>query len=346
LYPVPGWTNEYEWQGYIPFDQQPHTYNPAEGYIATANNAIIDSSYPYSITTIWDMGYRADRIVEMIENAPGPIDQAFIQQIHGDDYNGSAAYMVPLLMQLNLEDEHLIEVRQILAGWDYQDHMDLAAPAVYNTFWRATLARTYNDELPEDYWPDGGDRWFENLRRLSQNPNSKWWDDINTTGIETRDDILKLAFSDAVAEVEQILGKDTSRWTWGDLHTVTFHNQSLGTSGVGPIEALFNRGPYPTSGGSSIVNATSWNAAEMDPVKAYQISWLPSERMIVDFSNLSTSQSVNTTGQSGHAFNPHYDDQIDMWRTIQYHPMLWDQTQVESASKNHLVLMPLYWVSD
>jgi penicillin amidase len=337
---VPGWTDEYEWQGYIPFDQLPTAFNPPQGYITADNNAVVGPDYPYSITTIWDTGFRAARIVQMIENAPGPIDAAYIQMIHGDNYNASAAYMLPLLMQLSLEDEHLIEVRDILAGWDYQNHMDLAAPAVYNAFWRAALAHTFNDELPEDYWPDGGDIWFEVMRRLVQISDSMWWDDISTSAIESRDDILKLAFSDAVAEVEQILGKDTSRWTWGDMHTVIFHNQSLGISGVAPIETIFNRGPYRTSGGSSIVNATSWNAAETDPVKAYQVTWLPSERMIVDFSNFQASVSVNTTGESGHAFNPHYDDQIDLWRTIQYHPMLWDQTQVESSAKDHLVLTP------
>ena len=339
-YPVPGWTDDYEWQGYIPFDQLPTTYNPSAGYIATANNAVVDSSYPYNLTPDWDYGFRAARIVQMIENAPGPIDPAYIQKIHGDDYNASAAYMVPLLMQLNLQDEHLIAMRDMLTGWDFQNQMDLAAPAVYNAFWRAVLARTFHDELPSDYWPDGGDAWFEIMRRLVQTPNSGWWDDITTSAVETRDDILNLSFSDAVAEVEQILGKDSSRWTWGDLHTVTFHNQSLGTSGVGPIEAIFNRGPYRTSGGGSIVNATSWNAAETDPVKAYQVAWLPSERMIVDLSNLPASVSLNTTGESGHAFNPHYDDQIDLWRTIQYHPMLWDQAQVENAAKDHLVLTP------
>jgi penicillin amidase len=339
-YPVPGWTDEYEWQDYIPYDQLPTTYNPSEGYIASANNAVVDSSYPYSLTPDWDYGFRAARIVQMIETAPGLIDPAYIQKMHGDNYNASAEYMVPLLSQINLQDEHLVEVRNMLTGWDYQNQMDQSAPAVYNAFWRATLAHTFHDQLPEDYWPDGGTAWFEILRRIVQTPNSEWWDDINTSAIETRDDILKSAFSDAVAEVEQILGKDTSRWTWGDLHTVIFHNQSLGTSGVGPIEAIFNRGPYRTSGGGSIVNATAWNAAETDPVKAYQVAWLPSERMIVDLSNLSASVSLNTTGESGHTFHPHYDDQIDLWRTIQYHPMLWDQAQVESAAVDHLVLTP------
>lgn len=339
-YPVPGWTDEYEWQGYIPFDQLPTAYNPPEGYIATANNAVVGSSYPYNLTIDWDYGFRAARIVQMIETAPGPIDAAYIQKIHSDDYNASGAYMVPLLLQLNLQDEHLIKARDLFTGWDYQDQMDLAAPALYNAFWRAVLGRTFHDQLPKDYWPIGSSRWFEVMRRLVQTPDSAWWDDKSTSAIETRDDILRLAFTDAVVELEQLLGKDSSRWKWGDLHTIIFHNQSLGTSGVAPIEAIFNRGPYRTSGGSSIVNATGWNAAETDPVKAYQLRSLPSERMIVDLSNLPVSLSVNTTGQSGHAFNPHYDDQIDLWRTIQYHPMLWDQQQIVNSAKAHLVLTP------
>ncbi len=338
-YPVPGWTDDYEWQGYIPFDQLPYAYNPPEGYIASANNEVVGPGYAYNLTAE-DYGFRAARIVQLIENAPGPIDAAYIQKIHGDDYNASAAYMVPLLMQLSLQDEHLIEVRDKLTGWDYQNQMDLAAPAVYNTFWRAVLARTFHDELPEDYWPDGGDAWFEIMRRISQTPDNVWWDDKTTPAVEKRDDILTLAFSDAAAELDQLLGTNMARWTWGDIHTVVFHNQTLGDSGIGPIEAVFNRGPYRASGGGSIVNATSWNAAETDPAKAYQVAWLPSERMIVDLSNLPASLSTNTTGESGHAFHANYDDQIDLWRTIQYHPMLWDEQQVQSAAKAHLVLTP------
>jgi penicillin amidase len=339
-YPVPGWTDDYEWQGYIPFDQLPNAFNPSEGYIVSANNAVVGPDYPYLITDQWDYGFRAERIVQMIQTAPGPIDAAYIQTMHGDDYNASAAYIVPLLMQLPLQDEHLIAIRDLLNGWDYQDQMDLTAPAVYNAFWRATLAATFQDDLPEDYWPDGGDVWFEIMRKLVQSPDSAWWDDKNTSAVETRDDILQTAFTEVVAELENLLGKNSSRWTWGDMHILIFHNQSLGTSGVAPIEAIFNRGPYRTSGGNSIVNATAWDAAETEPAKAYQVVWLPSERLIVDLSDLPASQSVITTGESGHTFHRNYADQSDLWRNIQYHPMLWDQPQVESNAKDHLILTP------
>ena len=337
--PVPGWTDDYEWQGYIPFDQLPNAFNPPEGYIVSANNYIVGSDYPYNLTAV-DYGFRAERIVQMIEDAPGEIDAAYIQTMHGDDYNASAAFMVPLLMNLPLQDAHLSQVRDLLKGWNYQDQMDLTPPAIYNVFWRAVLGRTFHDQIPQDFWPEGDSNWFEIMRRLVQIPDSDWWDDKTTPGIEKRDDIFSLAFSQAVGELEQVLGKDPSHWQWGDLHTVTFHNQTLGVSGIGPIEAIFNRGPYPTSGGNSIINATGWDAARSDARTAYQVDWLPSERMIVDLSNLPASLSMNTTGASGHAFNPHYQDLIDMWRTIQYHPMLWERAQVEDASPAHLRLTP------
>ncbi len=92
--PVPGWTDEYEWTGYIPFEELPYTFNPAEGYIATANNQVPPRDYPYLITTDWDYGFRANRIVDMIENAPGKIDIAYIQKMQGDNYDGGAEYIL------------------------------------------------------------------------------------------------------------------------------------------------------------------------------------------------------------------------------------------------------------
>jgi penicillin G amidase len=153
--------------------------------------------------------------------------------------------------------------------------------------------------------------------------------------VEIRDQIFTRAFAAAVAELESAQGKNPERWNWGDLHTVTFENQSLGQSGIAPIDALFNRGPFRTSGGSEIVNATGWDA-----VKPYQVESIPSQRMIVDLSDLSKSLAIHPTGQSGHAYHRHYIDMADLWRQVQYHPMLWERAQVEVVAEGHLRLVP------
>ncbi len=333
--PVPGWTDEYEWQGYIPFEELPFAYNPPQGYIATANNAVIGPDYPYLISREWDYGYRARRIVEMIEEAPGKIDMAYMQQMQGDNQDLNATTLLPILMNLRLEDKQLSQVRALLEGWDGQADMDSPAAALFEAFWKHLLALTFRDDLPEDSWPGGGSRWFEVMRALVKEPENPWWDDKATPVVEKRDDIFVLAFAKAVDELEKLLGDDWKRWKWGDLHTVTFRNQSLGESGIAPIEALFNRGPYSASGGDSIVNATGWDATE-----SYQLDSLPSMRMVVDLSNLANSVAVHTTGQSGHAYHPHYTDMIDLWRMIQYHPMLWERSQVEAAAQELLRLTP------
>ncbi|MFZ5808249.1 MAG: penicillin acylase family protein [Chloroflexota bacterium] len=335
--PAPGWTDEFEWTGYIPFEELPYTLNPPSGYIVTANNRVSPWDYPYLITTDWDYGFRAQRIVEMIENAPAKIDAQYIQQMHGDAYDSGAETIVPLLLAVSLDDSRLEEVRALLQGWDYQAAMDSAPAALYETFWRRLLLDTFSDDLPEDYWPEGGDRWFEILRSVAQNPDSFWWDDQTTSGkVEQRDDILRKAFAEAVQELERNLGKNPEKWRWGVLHTATFRNQTLGESGIPPLEGLFNRGPFETGGGASIVNATGWDAAE-----GFAVDWLPSMRMIVDLSNLNRSLTIHTTGQSGHAFHSHYIDMADYWRTIQYMPMWWDKTSVLENTEAVLRLQPL-----
>jgi len=334
--PVPGWNSEYDWTGFVPFEELPYTLNPAEGYIVSANNKIVGNDYKYFITTDWDYGFRAGHIAEMLQNAPGKIDIAYIQKMQGDDYDTGASFLVPILLDVNLDDSHLDDVRALLKNWDYQAQADSAPAALYEVFWKHLLADTFNDELPKKYWVSGGSRWFEGVRNIANDPNSQWWDDKSTNTVtETRDDIFARAFKEAVTEVEKTLGKDTSKWKWGDLHVSNFRNASLGDSGVPPIDALFNRGPFPTSGGPSIVNATSWNST-----KGYETTNLPSMRAIYDMSNLNNSLTVHTTGQSGHAYNKHYIDMADMWRNIQYYSMLWDQKTVMSQSEGHLVLQP------
>lgn len=335
--PVPGWTGEYDWQGYIPFDKLPYAFNPPQGFIATANNAIVSPDYPYLITKDWDYGFRAQRIVDMITHAPGPIDIKYIQQIQGDDYDANAATLVPILTQMSFQagtPDQAVAL-DLLKNWDYQDREDSAPAALFAVFWKDLLNDTFDNKLPKDYWADGGDSWFEVMRNLVKQPDSLWWDDPETSQKETRDDTFRQAFTSAVSEIEKALGSDTARWSWGRLHTVTFHNQSLGESGIAPIDMLFNRGPYAVSGGPAIVNATSWDATN-----PYSVVSLPSMRMIVDLSNLQNSLSIHTTGESGHAFNPHYTDMVDLWRNIQYQPMSWDEAQIKAVPGGHLRLLP------
>jgi len=327
-WPVPGWTGEHEWEGYIPFEELPSVYNPRSGYIVTANNSVIGPQYRHLLTKDWSYGYRAQRIDELLRSATG-LDAAAMGRIQMDDRNGFAPVLVPHLLRVGGPDISL------LRDWDHRQGRDSAPAAYFNAVWRHLLLRTFNDELPEGARPDGGDRWFEVVRALLDRPEDPWWDDVRTPAKETRDDILRRAVADAHAELTERLGSRAREWKWGELHTLTLTNSTFGTSGIAPIEWLFNRGPLKLSGGSSIVNATGWDAQ-----KGYEVTWVPSMRMVVDLADMDRSRWINLTGASGHAFHGNYHDQAELWATGRTIPMRSDPASVRRAAEHTLTLTP------
>ncbi|HLF42021.1 MAG TPA: penicillin acylase family protein [Acidimicrobiia bacterium] len=153
--------------------------------------------------------------------------------------------------------------------------------------------------------------------------------------IEGEIQVLETAMTAAHTELIDLLG-DPASWKWSRLHTASFENQTLGQSGIGPIEWLFNRNaPQRLGGGADIVNAVGFY-----PPDGYVVDWLPSMRMVIDLSDFASSTAGNTTGQSGHAFNSHYDDQLEDWVDGEQHPLRWTREQVEEDAEARLTLAP------
>ncbi len=348
LVPVPGWTDEFEWQGFIPYDSLPSIYNPERGYIVTANQALVPPEYydwlaeelgegpNYVISREWNYGYRAQRIVEMLEDKALHTIASF-QAIQGDNKLICAEELMPYLADLQFDETEVAQARDWLLEWDCQCDMDSAQAALYAQFWASLVNNLYNDQLGEEIQAEGDDRDMWATFLLMQEPNNAWWDDVTTNdGVETRDDILVRSFSEGYVNTVAALGKNRNDWMWGDLHTSTFVSNPLGLSGIGPIESMVNRGPFATGGSTDTVNSTLWDASS----GSFVLTWLPSMRMIVDLGDLARSITVHTTGQSGHPYSEHYDDMIDPWRNMEYYPMLWTQEQVDAAAVSRLILHP------
>lgn len=336
---VPGWTDLYEWTGYIPFDQLPESFDPPEGFIVTANNAVTRPGVGPFLAREWAYGTRAQRIVDMITGADAPITPDDVRAMQFDSASLHADILVPRLVGLPSGSPEVREAQAILESWaddggEYRFDVDSQGAALFGAVWKHLLASTYNDELPEKLRPTGRDNSLEAIRLLLDDPSSVWWDDQTTTSVETRDDILEGALLSAYNELTDTLGTPGS-WHWGDLHTATFVNGTFGKSGIAPIEMLFNRGPFPVPGGTDMVNATSWLVEE-----GYEVLALPSLRMVVDFSDFDASTGIHTTGQSGHAYHRHYDDMIERWATGETAPLYWERDSVVGASEEHLQLRP------
>ena len=153
--------------------------------------------------------------------------------------------------------------------------------------------------------------------------------------MEKRDDVLRAAMVDARRELTSLISRETSGWQWGKLHRVTLTNQTLGSSGIGAIERLFNRGDWPVGGGPAVVNAMAF-----DDTRGYRVVAGPTMRMVVDLSEEDNSQWINQSGTSGHAFHPNYDDQAPLWVAGETVRFVVSREAVDELAKHRLNLVP------
>jgi len=328
--PVPGWTGEHEWEGFIPFDELPRRYNPAEGYIVTANNRIAGDDYPYLLANEYDMGDRARRIEELLTERRGLTARDF-QAIQSDVLSLSADRIVPRLLRITPQNVTQQEVLAYLENWDRRVTTDSPGAGVFEVWRRHLLLNTFGDELGDlaEFYV-GTPQAVAFLERLLDDPNSEWFDDTRTPERETWPEIARHSLQGAIKELENRLGPDTAGWTWGRLHTATFESE-IAINVL--LAAIFNRGPVATPGDGLTVNAARYDSR-------YRQRTVASYRQVIDMAEWREGWMVQTVGQSGHPASPHYDDLLPLWQRGQYVPMLFNREDVEANAESILTLTP------
>jgi penicillin amidase len=334
----PGWTKDYEWTGFIPFQNLPHVYNPSDHYIATANNKIVNDSYPYYLTNLWEPPSRIIRIKELL-NERGTCSVEDFRWMQKDLVSPHARELVPYILHAFEGAEHsndqVKKALTYLRNWDYDFRKEDVATSIFNVFFVKLLHNTYQDEM--------GDELFNNYlllanvsyrvtSRLLHDSTSVWFDDVRTPERETRDDIIRKSLLDAIAELRSRLGDELKTWQWEKIHQVTFEH-TLGR--VPPLGRVFNIGPFPTGGAGTTINSGEYNLTR--PYKQLVGS---SMRQIVDLSDSTSLLLIITSGESGQPLNRHYDDQTQLWLNGEYHRLLMARSDIERASFDLLTLRP------
>lgn len=335
-YPQPGWSSAYDWKGAIPFDELPTSYNPSQGYIVTANNAIVGAEYPYFLTKDWDYGWRAARITDLIQRRSADHDLTVedMRDIQADNQFWMGIRLATAFKDIPIEDEKTAEAVALLRAWDGQNDADSAAAAYANVLWEVLVEELLQRD-GADAPVDGQGRLFLVVDTLLNAPESDRWTDA-AKGIHSRDGMLVWAAQEAYDRLAATQGDIPSRWNWGGLHAIELTSDTFGLSGIGPIEWLFNRGPYAVSGGASVVNATGWVLGS----DGYATVTVPSMRMVVDLSDFDASRWNHLTGNSGHAFHPNYIDQTEDWVHVRQSPWPFTLEAVEKAATHTLRLTP------
>ncbi len=334
--PQPGWDSAYDWQGFIPFDELPMSLNPSSGYIVTANNAIVGAEYPYFLTDDWDYGWRAARIVDLIERraAEGDLTAEDMRAIQADNEFWIGKRLTMAYADIETGHQGTDAALSLLDEWDARNDADSAAAAYANVLW---------DELAQDLFVTGREnpapvtgqgRLFQVVDTLLDDPASAWWTN-DALGVNGREEMLEYAAAAAYDRLAALQGDNTAKWNWGSLHALSLTSDTFGSSGIAPIEWLFNRGPYAVGGGSSVANATGWGIGS-----GFETITVPSMRMVVDLADLDASQWNHLTGNSGHAFHPNYTDQTEAWQNVQLAPWAFTLDAVQDAATHTLTLAP------
>ncbi len=344
MVPVPGWTDEYEWDGYVPFDELPCLFNPSTHFAATANAKLVGDDYQHHITNDWIDGFRTRRIVDLLTAKEKHSLEDF-QRMHMDCFSIPGRELAPFITDLEPEDPRLREAVRYVRDWDYRLSADSVGGAILECFfyhlYRNTFAHKVGDML-DVYSGVGihplipvssyGYRAISQLLRVLREARDDWFpprDGQRTTWSS----VITKSLQEAVGFLQERLGDDMSQWRWGRLHQVSFPHP-LGQ--VKPLERIFSRGPYPAHGDQNTILQGAFDPANPFVANVSAVSY----RQIVDLADLNRSVAVIPGGQSGQPGNRHYSDLLQRWRRGDYHPLLFDRRAIEAHAEATLVLMP------
>jgi penicillin G amidase len=318
--PKPGWTGEFEWDGWIPYEELPELVDPQQGYIVTANNRVVEDDYPHHITSDWLDGYRARRIEQLLTETEEH-DLGSFQRMQTDLYSIPGDEVVHRLARLEPTSQREIRAIERLKSWDRRLSPETVAGTIYQAF-LLRLAREFtraaigDRDLAERYLDraDNGFishvtspwRWHSHLLAL-------WAEGDDQLIGGSWDELVLEALRGALDDLEENFGPDPEGWRWGHVHELRFPH-ALGA--LHPVsEFIFNRTLHPGGGQETVAQIA------YDPNDPYHAIWAPSWRMVADPQAPERSRWQAFTGQSGHAWSRHYDDLQPRWEAGRMQPM-------------------------
>lgn len=335
MLPAPGWNDDAAWTGWIPFEELPQSFNPEQGYVATANNKVVPDDYPYMLSNDWSEPYRAQRIVELIEQMSSggeTISLADMVAIQADQTSAQVRELLPFLLQTVPQNARQQEAINLLAVWDSDLTMESAATALY-TVWRIELYRAViGDDLSGDLYDLFMQRFDAVFMRNILEDDALgevWCDNVRTPQTETCSDMAQQSLTSALGILTERMGSNMSNWRWGTIHQTQYPHRPF--SDVSYLKSIFHRS-IENGGDGFTVNVAS--VSQDDPYNQYHV---PSYRHVVDLQEMARSIYMTTTGQSGNVLSPHYDDLIERHRDVQYLPMSFGR---DAVSGDVLTLNP------
>lgn len=331
LLPVPG-DGRYEWRGFLPADTLPRVENPPEGFFATANEFNLPESFLAQGHTVgfeWADRSRADRIQAVLSGDPsiGLLDSMALQC---DTHSAQSSRLRELLAPLTSREPMLRRALALLRAWDGDERVGSAAAAIYET-WAMKHLRpmTVARVVPAAAHALFADGSLEAVIRYLERPDAA----LGAEPLAARDALLLESLAQALAELTQRLGPDPASWRWGSLHRAYFEPTTAPLVDA-ELRAQLAVGPLQVPGSASTPHAAKYRAND------FTLTSGASVRMVLDVGNWDASRAINTPGQSGDPFSPHYRDLFPRWAACGYVPLAWSRASVEALTESVWALTP------
>jgi penicillin amidase len=309
--PVDGASGDFEWDGYIPFEELPGVYNPPGGMIVTANQNPFPENFKYAVNGNFAPPYRFRQIRTLLSARNGwrAGDMLTVQK---DVYSSFSHFLARQILAAYVKrDAHnpgLEDAVRLLRAWNGQMDKDRAAPLLI------TLA--YQDvrrAVAENASAATGMAYEFNMapvvvERLLRERPAGWFGDY--------DEMLLRALADAVEEGRRMQGRDVKHWQYGGYLRIAIDNPVLHQAPF--VGKYFDIGPTPMSGSATTVKQTTRTLE-------------PSMRMNADLGDWERSLLNITIGESGQILSSHYKDQWDDYYNAHSYPMQFGKVEAKGT---------------
>ncbi len=333
---APGEDDTYDWQGAVPFEELPYSYNPPEGFVASANNRMVPDDYPYYISSWYDLPFRYDRIKEMLTGKEKLSVEDFKNML-SDKKSKLAEKMVPGLLN-ELEDTDRLSAAeesaaQMLARWDMvyspESPEALIFEKFYNRFVENLLLEGMGKPLYNEFISDRV--LVRNIVNLVwTNKESAWLKGENNTFSET----VTNTFSETVEALKANFGNDPELWAWGDVHKLTINHPMSESALIDRVFSL-SRGPFFPGGSFHTVCPYSY-----DYTNPFEINHGASQRHIYPAGNWDSSLVIIPTGTSGIPASRYYCSQSEDYVNNRFHRKYFNRKPVEEKARYKMKLTP------
>lgn len=330
--PKPGWTSEYDWAGFVPFDDLPRAYNPASGIIVNANGRLVPDDYRHFITRDWAEPYRqrrANALLREVERHPvyGMI------QIQADNLSPDAAEILPVLMKGKPRNDRAARVYDMMGRWNRFLLANRPEPLIYNAWLMEVQRGVFAERVGPDLFANMATPNVEILLRVLHD-RPQWCDSPSTQAVETCEDMAAAALERALDMLTRLQGPQFENWQWGREHYARF------------AHPLFDRVPllrdiasvrFVADGGANTLNRAQPAYAGHRPFDAVHGA---TYRGVYDLSDLDNSRFALPLGQSGNMLSPWARNFVEPWQKLSYIEILGNRALIARNAVGILSLAP------